>query len=104
MTYLGCGTSRRLPNSLYLLARAQVMSRCVTRTAHVNRFSWINIQHAILDLSDGTRPCTQIVSQLNREFDSSDASDHLAWVENLLTTGLIEMRDSRLAASNRSQT
>jgi glycosyltransferase involved in cell wall biosynthesis len=58
----------------------------------------------ILDLSDGTRSCSQIVTQLNREFGCSDASDHLAWVENLLTTGLIGIRDSRLAASNRSQT
>jgi glycosyltransferase involved in cell wall biosynthesis len=46
----------------------------------------------ILELSDGTRTGDEIVRQLDREFGATDDADHLAWIENLLVSGLIGMR------------
>jgi hypothetical protein len=49
----------------------------------------------ILELSDGTRTASEIVGQLDREFGRTESIDHLAWIENLLLSGLIGVRSSK---------
>jgi glycosyltransferase involved in cell wall biosynthesis len=44
----------------------------------------------ILELSDGTRTGDEIVRQLDRQFGRSAPLDHLAWIENLFLSGLVE--------------
>ena len=51
----------------------------------------------ILELSDGTRTGDQIVDQLNGEFGRTELADHLAWLECLLLSGLIGLRESQAA-------
>jgi hypothetical protein len=45
----------------------------------------------ILELSDGTRTGDEIVRQLDRQFGRSEPLDHLAWIENLFLSGLVEL-------------
>ena len=49
----------------------------------------------ILELSDGTRTGDQIVDQLNGEFGPTGSGDRLAWLDRLLRSGLIGLRDSQ---------
>ena len=49
----------------------------------------------ILELSDGTRTGDRIVDQLNREFGRTKSADHLTWLESLLLSGLIGLRESQ---------
>jgi glycosyltransferase involved in cell wall biosynthesis len=46
----------------------------------------------ILELGDGTRTADEIVRQLDRDFGRADGADHLAWIENLLVSGLVGVR------------
>ena len=50
----------------------------------------------ILELSDGTRTAREIAEQLDREFKETKLPDHLKWIEELLLSGLVGLRDKAI--------
>jgi hypothetical protein len=48
----------------------------------------------ILELSDGKQTTAGIVSQLDREFGRAETLDHIAWIENLMLSGLVGLRNA----------
>jgi glycosyltransferase involved in cell wall biosynthesis len=55
-----------------------------------------NFTARILELSDGTRTNAEIVRQLDEALGKSEALDHLAWIENLFLSGLLELQSPNL--------